>query len=139
MKKLVFFAALAFSQPTWACKPSPIPSCKAQDKVQVDQRRFNFFKQSVIEFQKILTDAILASDYKGPRSSCFNNGFANFYVSQVKPDSTCETQLARVRYSVKVLLNPKSQEWKAVTPEQLKILKEKAPVVEALSTIIKKH
>ncbi len=143
---MTFLFALLFSLSALACKPAPLSSCeKAEILLRV--HAFEKLQAATQEFQKSLTEAILASDAAvskdekspqkiGPesgRTSCFNNHFATFYLGQIstfakeRKNYICHAHLDFIDGLVKQLIDPKTLERKSVTlPKEQKKLKKLA-------------
>lgn len=145
---MTFLFALFFSLSALACKPAPLSTCERAE-ILLRVPAFEKLEAATQEFQKSLTEAILASDTAPPkdgrppqkigaeqgRTSCFNNHFATFYLGQIskfakeRKNYICHAHLDFIDGLVKQLIDPNTLERKAVTlskdQEKLKKLAEK--------------
>lgn len=141
--KLLLITLLTFTAPALAlaCKPAAVPNCKQADRVLLRAPTLKKLEAKVATFQQQLTAALNQAkennDGDWGRSSCFNNQFAGYYIGGAKAYAAkhkklfCPKYLDSIDASVKRLIDPQSEEWKALPAEAIAQLKPLAAEVQA--------
>jgi len=116
---LSVFLSLAVGAEALACKPAPLGECEKASRVKLRAPTLKALTEKVNSFQKHLTANLAGAAPEG-QTSCFNNGFASYYLDGVKQYSAkhkkffCPTHLDQVDAAVKALIKGDSMEMKAV-------------------------
>lgn len=143
-----FLFAFLLSLPAFACKPAPLATCERAE-ILLRKPAFEKLHSNVQEYQKLLSEAIMASDKASTsaagsngnsskiiplknhkeaiqRTSCFNNQFASFYLDQIgqfakkRKNYICHFHLDFIDAQVKQLIDEKTLERKSVTLDSSK-------------------
>lgn len=122
MRVSLLLLSLLLAAPALACKPAPLGECEKAARVKLRAPTLKKLTEKVNSFQKHLTASLQGADTKG-QTSCFNPGFATYYVGGVKEYASshknffCPTHLDTVDKSVKELIRADSPEMKLVKKE----------------------
>lgn len=150
--KLMLLWALLSPSVALACDPAPIPECKKEQQIDLDEKSFLSFKEKVSSFHKLLYQAVRESDKQrenpwAGRTSCFNDGFAPMFASETHQyakkngNKICPAQVDLLKRTAMGMIRENSDERKAVTVEKFKPELEKSAkaVSLALKDFLKHH
>jgi hypothetical protein len=144
--KFVALVFLLVPGASLACKPARLHTCE-NPTISLPSKKFSELVARVDDFQTELSRAIEINDRPGhiekipttySRSSCFNIGFAQIYLGQLKAfadahnQKICDFHPALIEARVRGLLNEETPEWSAAKTSREKLKRKAAAAKKAL-------
>lgn len=135
--KFLFFFLTIIHYNAYSCDPVMLKKCNIKDSIEIDHNSLKELTAIVKVYSQLLSTA---ADSTG-KHSCFQNGFAFFYLNSERGKTTCDKHIKVIKNNVTQLTSNNSEEWNSIKSEKFRVKLQalKKRVDEKLEVYLKKH